>query len=303
MKRGYTLIELIALIIILALVGIILLPIILTKINDSRYEKAKSNAYEVIMATKLYHYNKLITNNGIFNDTTFNCDKTCKYLNEELEISNVPSTGVITIKNDGTITGNLSFYEGDYTFYICNDVLYDEKVQNCLPDNRLYLENKTYSSSDEVLYAGLLWNVIKDNGEDVTLVLKTTIDNASLGSKKYNYTESDVNNKLNEWLDNNLTLKSAKEQNSLVLMNFNVSDNDYESYIRIPSKLDVNVTRTTDKCDTKWCNINKNYWLYNYLISSEGIYKVYNIDENGITQGNDISNELGIRPVITVKKH
>ena len=100
-----------------------------------------------------------------------------------------------------------------------------------------------------------------------------------------------------------MSLKLAKEQNNLVLMKFNVSDVDYESYIRIPSKEEVGVTRTTDKCSTKWCNINKDYWLYNYLISYEGIYKVYNIDEEGITRGSDISNELGIRPIIIVKKH
>ena len=303
MKRGYTLIELIILVIILSLIGIVTIPLVLSKINDARYDKAKSNAYEVISSAKLYHYNKLVTNNGIFNEVTFNCDGKCKYLNEELDMINNPNSGTINIKNDGTITGELSFYEGDYIFYVCNDILYEEKVNECLPSNNLTLQNRTYNTTEEVLYAGLLWNVVKDNGDNVTLVLKNIIDNGSLGSKKYNYVESDVNNKLNEWLENNMSLKLAKEQNSLVLMKFSVSDNDYESYIRIPSKDDVGVVRTTDKCSTKWCNINKDYWLYNYLISYEGIYKVYNIDEEGITRGSDISNELGIRPIIIVKKH
>jgi len=301
-NKGYTLIELIAVIVILLIAGIITLPIVLTNINKVRYENAKANAYEIIASVKLYHYNKLISNNGIFNETTFNCDNKCKYLSDELEIANNPSSGSVTISNDGTITGSLSFFEGDYTFYICNNVLSDEKITNCSSSNVLTLKKDDYKSGTEIIYAGLIWNVLKDNGDDTLLVLKNTIGTGSLGNKKYDYPESDVNKKLNEWFDNNQSLKTAKEQEKLVLMKFNVSDKDYENYVRIPSKIDVGVTKTTDKCNTSWCNINKTYWLYNYLLSGEGIYKTYNIGEDGLTYGDDMSNELGIRPIIDVKE-
>ncbi len=301
-NKGYTLIELIAVIVILLIAGIISIPIILTNINRVRYENAKANAYEIVAAVKLYHYNKLINNNGIFTETTFNCDNKCKYLSDELEIVNQPSSGSITISNDGTITGNLTFFEGDYSFYICNNTLSEDKISNCASPNSLTLKSDDYKAGSEVLYAGLLWNVIKDNGDNTLLILKSTIGEASLGTKKYNYPESDLNKKLNEWFIANPTLKLAGEQDKLVLMKFNVSDNDYESYIRIPSKIDVGVTRTKDKCSPTWCNINKPYWLYNYFMSDEGIYEIYNIGEDGITYGNDMLNELAIRPIINVKE-
>ena len=302
-KNGYTLIELIALVVILVIAGIIVLSIVLPKIDNSRYESAKSSAYEVISSAKLYHYNKLMNNNGIFNEVTFQCNNTCKYLDEELESYSKPNSGNLTVSIDGTITGELSFYEGDYIFYICNSILYDEKVQNCLPNNNLELKSNDYEEGSEVLYAGLLWNVIKDNGDNTTLVSKNSIGTASLGDKVYNYIESDLNKKLSEFIESNLTLKNAKENDRLINMNFSVFEKDYSNYIRIPSKDEVGISKTNDICSTKWCNIKTQYWLYNYLISTEGIYKVYSINEEGITVGMDVSNELGIRPVITVKEH
>ena len=58
MKKGYTLVELIVVIVVLFIIGAITIPIILTKINNSRYEKAKASAYDMIESVKLYHYNK-----------------------------------------------------------------------------------------------------------------------------------------------------------------------------------------------------------------------------------------------------
>ena len=301
-KNGYTLVELIVVIVALVIIGAITLPIILSKINNPRYESAKAKAYDIVESVKLYHYNKVKTNT-LFEETIFTCDKTCKYLDEKLETNVEPSSGKITVSSDGTITGEVSFYEGDYTFYICNSILYDEKVSECLPSNDLMLKKSDYEAGEEVIYAGLVWNVVKDNGEDTTLVLKNIIDHASLGNKKYDYEQSDVNKKLKEWLENNLTLKNAKEQNKLVSMEFSDGDNDYTDYIRIPTKLEVGIRRSLDKCDTKWCNIKTAYWLINYQTSSEGIYKVYSIGEDGDAYSIDVSNECGIRPVITVKEH
>ena len=299
MKKGYTLVELIVVIVVLFIIGAITLPIILTKINNSRYEKAKASAYDMIESVKLYHYNKVKDNNGVFEEVTFNCDKICKNLDEVIESESKPNSGTITISSDGTITGNISYYEGDYTFYICNSILYDEKISNCLPSNNLTLKSDDYEEGQEIDYAGLIWNVISDNGDNTTLVLKTIIDHANLGNKKYNFEESDVNKKLNEWFSSNLTLKSAKEQDKLV----STKIEEYETYVRIPSKEDAGIKSSSDKCKKTWCNIEKGYWLFDYIKSSEGIYKAYSIGEDGETNTMDVTNENGIRPVITVKEH
>lgn len=302
-KNGYTLIELIVVIVVLVIIGAITLPIILTKINNSRYERAKASAYETINAVKLYHYNKLVSNNGVFEEITFTCNKKCKYLDEQIEVNTNPSSGKITVGADGTIKGDISFYEGDYTFYICDGILFDEKISICSSSNKTTLDKNDYEEGSEVIYAGLMWNVIKDNGDNTTLILKNVIDYASLGNKSYDYEKSDVNSRLKEWFDNNLTLRNAKEQEKLISMSFSDGNKDYDEYIRIPSKEDVGITKNSSKCVKKWCNIGIGYWLIDYVKNSESIYKVYNIGKDGDAYTIDVSNESGIRPVIIVKEH
>ena len=302
MKKGYTLIELIILIVILAIIGGITLPIILTKINNSRKDQAKAMAYDVIESVRLYHYNKLVENSGTFDELILTCDEVCKSTDDEIKSKAKPSSGKLTILNDGTITGELSFYDGDYTFYVCNDNLFDEKIQTCTSGNNTTLKKADYKSGDIVVYAGLIWNVVKDNGEDTTLVLSNLIGQASLGGQKYSYEKSNVKEKINEWFDSNLTLKNAKEQKKLVAMKFSDGEKEYEEYVRVPSGEEVGIRKTLDKCNTSWCNIKKAYWLLTYQKTYDGIYKVYNIGEDGEAYGIDITNESGIRPVIIVKE-
>ena len=303
MKNGYTLIELIVVIVVLMIVGIIILPITLGKINESRYESAKEKAYNVLESVKLYHYNKIIENNGIFEEVKFVCNEKCTYLDYELDTKSKPSSGEINISNDGTITGKLSFYDDDYVFYICNDVVLDEEITLCAPSNTLTLKVNDYNIDEKVMYAGFIWNVIKDNGDNTTLVLNNIINTASLGNKKYDFGTSSVNEKLNEWFNNNETLVSAKNQEKLISMKFSDGETDYDSFIRIPTIDEAGVKRNLDKCLTPWCDIKKSYWLLDYQKSFEGIFKVYSIGDDGCAYSIDVSNEIGIRPVITVKEN
>ena len=294
MKNGYTLIELIIVIVVLMIIGIILLPITLGKINESRYESAKEKAYNVLESVKLYHYNKVIENNGIFEEVKFVCNEKCMYLDYELDTKSRPSSGEINISNDGTITGKISFYDDDYVFYICNNAILDEKITLCAPSNTLTLKASDYQIDEKVMYAGFIWSVIKDNGDNTTLVLNNVISTASLGNKKYDFGLSDVNTKLNEWFNNNETLVSAKKEEKLVSMKFSDGEADYDSFIRIPTTNEAGVKRNLDKCMTPWCNIKKSYWLLDYQKSFEGIFKVYSIGDDGCAYSIDVSNEIGM---------
>lgn len=302
MKKGYTLIELIILLVILSIIGIIIIPIVLHNIDDSRYEEAKAKAYITLDNIKSYYIKELQKNDGLFEEKNFICTDTCVDKEEEIEMISKPDSGNIKIAQDGTITGEIVYFNNDYTFYICNDELFDEKIEDCFPKNSLYVDSKDYSSGDILNYAGLKWYVISDNGEDVTLVLNNIIGVSSLGEKEYNYENSILNTSLNIWFNNNPTLVKAKEQNKLVLMNFSDSINNYESYIRIPTKKETGIYRVLDTCNKKWCNIKNAYWLLTIENSKEGIYKAWSIGDDNEAYSIDITNEIGIRPVITVKE-
>lgn len=301
MKKGYTLVELIIVIAVLFVMGVITLPILLSHINDTRMEEAKAMGYEVIENAKIYHFNKRLEKNGVFDEVTFTCNDTCNSGSESLDLKDIKvNSGKIIIESNGTIKGDITLYDNDYTFYICDGKLYEEEVIDCVSSNKLYLDKKDYEVGEEVEYAGILWNVIKDNGEDTILTTKYVVSSASLGDKTYNYEESLLKTNLNIWFNSNSTLTKAKEQNKLKLMEFSDGNESYSDYVRIPTKDEVKFNKQLDNCNTVFCNIKTAYWLITYQSSSEGIYKSWSIGDDGLAYSLDISNELGIRPVINV---
>jgi len=297
MNKGYTLIELILVIAILSIAGLISLPIILNKIDNTRKDAAKESAYNLLKVVDNYYTDSLVNNNGNFTEINFICTDKCVDSNGfELVINGTkPSNGEIKIAMDGTITGNVSYYDGEYVFYICNDNIYDEKITSCSPRNVLSIPVSEYNIGDQVNYAGLKWNVLLDNGDNTTLILSNLISNSNYG-ETYDYDLS-IKTKLDEWFNNNDTLIKAKEENKIFSMNFNIGINTYNEYIRIPSKEEIK-TNYSMLCQNAWCNINKSYWLItNKELTEE---KAWSIDEEGKVILNPINMELGIRPVITV---
>lgn len=94
-KKGFTLMELLAVIVILAVLALILTPIISGIIESSKKRIFIQNAYELMDTARLYQVKNL---NNI-EDITFTCDGTlCKAGEEILEFSGeVPKSGTITI--------------------------------------------------------------------------------------------------------------------------------------------------------------------------------------------------------------
>ena len=66
MKKAFTLIELLAVIIILAIIALIATPIVLDVINDARKSASKSAAALVLDSAKLYYAEQYIKPNGKF---------------------------------------------------------------------------------------------------------------------------------------------------------------------------------------------------------------------------------------------
>ena len=80
MKKAFTLIELLAVIIILAIIALIATPIVLDVINDARRSASKSAAAMVLDSAKLYYAEQYIKPNNFegYECTIFNksgCDE------------------------------------------------------------------------------------------------------------------------------------------------------------------------------------------------------------------------------------
>ena len=118
-KKGFTLVELLAVIVILSIVALVTTPIILNVINDARAKGAEDKAWGTIDAVKLAYTEaqygstaKALGTDGL--TVTFSNDGTnnsATILGKAVKISgDVPKGGTVKIAENGTITcSNLKF--------------------------------------------------------------------------------------------------------------------------------------------------------------------------------------------------
>jgi len=118
MKKAFTLIELLAVIIVLAIVALIATPILLDVIEDSRKSTAKSSTALILNAAKLYYAESHFKNEGSFSEyeCSYNDKKGCDAL---LLNGEKPNSGTLKISATGVVNGKITY--GKYTYYICNN--------------------------------------------------------------------------------------------------------------------------------------------------------------------------------------
>ena len=94
-KKGFTLVELLAVIVILALVALIATPIILNVINDAKKQAAKDSAYGYMDAVEKYIVSSELEDKSI-QDGTYRVEE----LNKKISVKgSTPDNGNIEIKN------------------------------------------------------------------------------------------------------------------------------------------------------------------------------------------------------------
>lgn len=108
-KKGYTLIELLAVIVILAVIALIATPTILRVVDNAKRGANKSSAYGIIEASRLYYTESLVKeNNSEFDGKTNLIDK--------ISLNIRPKKGYVYITNSGLIKmaavyGNVCYFK------------------------------------------------------------------------------------------------------------------------------------------------------------------------------------------------
>ena len=166
-----------------------------------------------------------------------------------------------------------------------------------VPEKYKGITPKSYKAGDSVLYADLNWIVIKDNGNNVTVVLDGKI-NAS--GHDYATYKTDLDN----FISKNATLAIAKKNNYILPMNVSGSN----VYVKTLSLSDIYavdpVPTNLNKDDAilpncSYCAANYDYYLLDnkdanntYAVKYDSTDKV-----NYLSTGNSAGN---VRPVITI---
>ena len=102
-KKGFTLVELLAVIVILAIIALIATPMIIGVIEKAKIGALKSSVDGLVESANLYYAQKQLKND--FQTTEFSCESTgCKNENEILEIKGKVDYGKIKIYSDGKIS-------------------------------------------------------------------------------------------------------------------------------------------------------------------------------------------------------
>lgn len=116
-NKGFTLIELVGVIVILGVIALIVVPIVFNVIENSNRKSAESTLKNVYEAAKLYHSNKEIVDSS--KTIIFECENgKCISGEEELKVNGtIPEFGRIRIDADGTVSLSSIFING----YSCSN--------------------------------------------------------------------------------------------------------------------------------------------------------------------------------------
>ncbi|MDD3187005.1 MAG: hypothetical protein PHD02_00830 [Bacilli bacterium] len=169
-------------------------------------------------------------------------------------------------------------------------------AERLIKNNVLLEENNEYyfygkSATNYVVYSSQLWQVIKINNDEITLISMKPITNLFYDTE---YNDSVINSYLTDdfynILDNRQIVNTTTCVNDL---NNEIDDcsNPYENTVVLLS------LSLYDKLGGKDSFINNGY--YTYL--SNGVDKHYYIDENGEVNITYSQNLYGIKPIITIK--
>ena len=327
-NKGFTLVELLAVIVILALIALIATPIILNVINDAKKQAAKDSAYGYMDAVEKYIVSSELEDKSIQDRT---------YSVEELNSMGVsvkgstPDNGNIEIKNssvksydigiDGYVVRNgkvekvsttKSFKNGTAVYYN--------------PETRKKCSESESKSTTGTKRGCMKWYVFNDKEGNATV--NVILDHNTTANVAYNSTGSNsemkevkiaLENDTKDW-KNTARLITANEVAKITKHpTFDATQSGQSWFC-----LDTNKPDTTNWC-SKAQGTSEYAWLFDYTYectnygcnkadssnygywtstpSEDSSTEAWRVDRNGFLRGNGVADAFhGIRPVITISK-
>ena len=108
MKKGFTLLELLAVIVVLAIIALIVTPFVTKAIENARKGAFKSSAYGIINAAEIYYASNMIKEEVTSKLFTITNGKFVSGEEELIFEGKAPTQGTVMIRNDGKISLNVS---------------------------------------------------------------------------------------------------------------------------------------------------------------------------------------------------
>ena len=327
-KKGFTLVELLAVIVILALIALIATPIILNVINDAKKQAAKDSAYGYMDAVEKYIVSSELEDKSI-KDGTYRVEE----LNKKISVKgSTPDNGNIEIKNSSVKS---------YDIGIDGYVVRNGKVEKVSTTKSFKNGTAVYynpvsgekcKSSEAVSTTGknsgcMKWYVFNDKEGNATV--NVILDHNTTAKVAYNSTGSNsemkevkkaLENDTKDWkntarlitanevakITKHPTFDASKENQSWFCLDTNQPDgttwcSKAQGKSEYAWLFDYTYGCTRCGCNTSDSNT-EGYWTSTqYKDNSTHAWIIYRDSNIGINDVNH-SSQIGIRPVITIAK-
>ena len=328
-NKGFTLVELLAVIVILALIALIATPIILNVINDAKKQAAKDSAYGYMDAVEKYIVSSELEDKSIKDGT---------YRVEELNSMGVsvkgstPDNGNIEIKNS-----SVKSYDIGIDGYVVSNGKVDKvsTTKSFKNGTAVYYNPETETkckSSEAVSTTGtkrgcMKWYVFNDKEGNATV--NVILDHNTTANVAWNSTGSNSEMKeVKKALENDT--KDWKNTARLITANEIAKITGNTGFDASKEKQDWFCFDTNQSDSTNWCSkaqgTSEYAWLFDYTsgCTSYGCSNTSNSSTYGywtstpkkddstiawvvytggtLSYSNVTNNDYGIRPVITISK-
>ena len=326
-NKGFTLVELLAVIVILALIALIATPIILNVINDAKKQAAKDSAYGYMDAVEKYIVSSELEDESI-QDGRYSVEE----LNKKISVKgSTPDNGNIEIKNSSVKS---------YDIGIDGYVVRNGKVEKVSTTKSFKNGTAVYynpvsrekcKSSEAVSTTGknsgcMKWYVFNDKEGNATV--NVILDHNTTAGVAYNSTGSNsemkevkkaLENDTKDWkntarlitanevakITGNTNWDASKENQTLFCLDTNQSDGTNHCAKTKGTSKYTWLFDYTSVCTDYGCNISdsSNWGYWTSIPYKDNTINVWVVNSYGsLTLDYVTRTVVGIRPVITISK-
>ena len=325
-NKGFTLVELLAVIVILALIALIATPIILNVINDAKKQAAKDSAYGYMDAVEKYIVSSELEDTSIKDGT---------YSVEDLNSMGVSVKG--SIPDNGTIkieSGSVKSYDIGIDGYVVSNGKVEKvsttksfKNGTAVYYNPVFGEKCTgYTEANSTTgkKSGCMkWYVFNDKEGNATV--NVILDHNTKANETWNSTGNNsemkevkiaLENDTKDW-KNTARLITANEVAKITgNTDFDASKTG-QDWFYLDSNNQTQTANASNKSKYAWlfdytyectsygCNTSdsSNYGYWTSTSYKDNSTSAWRVDRNGNLRTNDVTfTGLGVRPVITISK-
>ena len=326
-NKGFTLVELLTVIVILALIALIATPIILNVINDAKKQAAKDSAYGYMDAVEKYIVSSELEDESI-QDGTYRVED----LNKKISVKgSTPDNGNIEIKEGAVKNYNL----GIDGYYITKDevkkVSTTKKIENGTeiyynPETGKECKSSESKSTTGTKSGCMKWYVFNDKEGNATV--NVILDHNTTANVAYNSTGNNsemkevkikLENDTKDW-KNTARLITANEVAKITgNKDWDASRENQSWFCLDTNKLDSTnwcskaqgtseyawLFDYTNGCTNYGCNTpdssNSGYWTSTRRV--ENSTQAWHVRSYGYLDNSSVTlTVIGVRPVITISK-